>query len=102
MWRSVYATWNHPEFKLAWYILTMQIWSLFTTAGLIWSSIQHAKVLLDATQHPLQVSALMIAVSDFYNIVSGCEAKNDILMTCVVIQIIWLSRCYDKECLAQE
>jgi len=23
VWRSVYATWNHPEFKCAWYILTM-------------------------------------------------------------------------------
>jgi hypothetical protein len=44
----------------------------------------------------------MKAVSDFYNIISGCEAKNDLLMTGVVIQIIWLSLCYDKECLVQE
>jgi len=44
----------------------------------------------------------MRAVSDFYNIISGCEAKNDLLMTCVVIEIIWLSICYDRECMAQE
>jgi 3-methyladenine DNA glycosylase AlkD len=49
VWRSIVYLWNHPELKMNYFFIWLQMFSLWTTAALIWISIHpYAKTLNDA------------------------------------------------------
>ena len=60
------------------------MFSLWTSAALVWISIQYAKLLQDAVDHKVALLNLMKAESDFYNIISAAEVKGTLLSILVV------------------
>lgn len=90
VWRSVRACWNHPELKLNYWFIYIQMFCLWTAAAVIWISIHpYAQNLQDAVDHKVALLNLMKAESDFYNLVSASEAKGLLLTTVMIIQIVW-------------
>jgi hypothetical protein len=84
VWRSIVDCWNHPEIKLNYFFIWVQMFSMWTAAALVWISIQYAKILDDAVNHKVALLELMKAESDFYNIISAAEAKGCLLSILVV------------------
>lgn len=39
VWRHTWTCWNHPELRMSYYMAYIQVFSLWTTAALIWTSI---------------------------------------------------------------
>lgn len=102
LWRSIVYCWNHPEIKYNYFFIWLQVFSLWTSAALVWISIQYAKLLQDAVDHKVALLNLMKAESDFYNIISAAEVKGTLLSILVVAQIVWLQISYQRECLKDE
>jgi|LauGreDrversion4_2_1035121.scaffolds.fasta_scaffold435509_1 hypothetical protein len=88
-WRNTWTCWRHPELKMDFYIMYLQVFCLWTAAALIWASIQYAKVLQDAVDHPTALFNLMRAESDFYNVVTAAEFKGFFLDTFTGLTIIY-------------
>ena len=95
LWRSVANLWNHPELKMDYFFIWIQMFSLWTTAALIWISIHpYAQTLDHAVNHKVALLELMKAESDFYNVVSAAEVKGLLLTITVVAQVIWTQIAY--------
>lgn len=88
VWRAVACCWHHPELKVNYWFIYLEVFCLWTTAANIWISIQYAQLLQNSLDNKAELFNIMTCESNFYNIVSAFELNGMLQSTFFALSIL--------------
>lgn len=91
LWRNVWTFWTHPEIKVNYYMVFLQVGFWWSIAALLWISIHpYAQVLGEEyINYEFHMQRFMKAESDFYNVISMVELRGLFIDTLMAIWVVW-------------